>query len=71
MISISKVILLPLRVIIYELPSSKMSHFGIMATQIPTKLTTVHHLLKREIVAYLVNPCLLFHSILIDVCLVS
>ena len=48
-----------------------MSHYGIMATQILATLTTVHHLLKRGIVVYLVNPRHLFHSIPLDVCFVS
>ena len=34
-------------------------------------LETIHHLLKRGIVVYLVNPRHLFHSIPLDVCFVS
>ena len=71
MISISKVILLPLKVIIYESPSSRMSRCGIMATQLLAGLTTVHHPFKRGIVVYLVNPRHLFQSIPLDVCFVS
>ena len=48
-----------------------MSRYGIMATQLLATLTTVHHLLKREIVVYLVNPRHLFHSIPLEVCFVS
>ena len=44
---------------------------GIMATQLLATLTIVYHLLKREIVVYLVNPRHLFHSIPLDVCFVS
>ena len=51
--------------------SSKMSRYGIMATQLLATLTTVHHLLKREIIFYLVNPRHLSHSIPSDVCFVS
>ena len=48
-----------------------MFRYGIMATQHLTMLATVHHILKREIVVYLVNPRHLFHSIPLEVCLVS
>ena len=48
-----------------------MSRYGIMATQLLATFTTVQHLLKREIVVYLVNPHHLFHSIPLDVCFVS
>ena len=48
-----------------------MSRYGIMATQLLAMLTTVHHLLKREIVVYLVNLRHLPHFILMDVCFVS
>ena len=48
-----------------------MSRYGIMATQLLATLTTVHHLLKREIVVYLVNLRHLLHSISLDVCFTS
>ena len=48
-----------------------MSRYGIMTTQLLATLTTVHHLLKREIVAYLVNLHHLFYFIPLHVCLVS
>ena len=48
-----------------------MSRYGIMAPQLLATLTTVHHLLKREIVVYLVNLPHLLHSIPLDVCLVT
>ena len=44
---------------------------GIMATQLLATLTIVYHLLKREIVVYLVNLRHLLHSIPMDVYLVS
>ena len=71
MISESKVILLPLKVIITESPSSKMSRYGIMAIQPLATLTTAHHLLKREIVVHLVNLRHPFLSTPLDVYLVS
>ena len=49
----------------------KVHHYGIMATQLLATLTTDYHLLKREIVVYLVNLRHLPHSILMDVCFVS
>ena len=48
-----------------------MFRYCIMATQLLATLITVHHLLKREIVVYLVNLRHLFHSIPLDVCYVS
>ena len=45
-----------------------MSCYGIMATQLLAALTTDYHLLKREIVVYLVNLRHLLHSIPLDVC---
>ena len=48
-----------------------MFHRGIMATQLLATLTIVYHLLKREIVVYLVNLRPLLHSIPMDVYLVS
>ena len=48
-----------------------MSCYGIMETQLLATLTTVHHLLKREIVVYLVNLRHLLHSIPLDVCFMS
>ena len=36
--------------------SSKMSRYGIMATQLLATMTTIHHPLKGRIVVYLVNP---------------
>ena len=54
-----------------ESPSSKMSRYGIMATQLLAMLTTIHHLLKREIVVYLVNLRHLLHSTPLDVCFMS
>ena len=71
MISESKKFFYHLREYLYESPSSKMSHYGIMATQLLTTLTTVHHLLKCEIVVYPVNLRHLLHSISLDVCFVS
>ncbi len=62
---------MPLKIIIYESPSSRMFRRGIMATQLLATLTNVHHPLKREIVVYLVNPRHLSHSISSDVCFVS
>ena len=71
MISESKVILLPLKGIIYESPYSRMFRRGIMATQLLATLTIVYHLLKREIVVYLVNLRHPFLSTPLDVYLVS
>ena len=48
-----------------------MSRYGIMATQLLATLTIDYHLLKREIVVYLVNLRHPFHSIPLDVCFVS
>ena len=42
-----------------------------MTTQFLATLTTIHHLLKREIVVYLVNLRHLLHSIPLDVCFMS
>ena len=61
---------MPLKIIIYESPSSRMFRRGIMATQLLATLTTVHHLPKGGVVVYLENPRHLFHSIPLDVCLV-
>ena len=47
---------MPLKGIIYESPSFRMFRRGIMATQLLATLTIVYHLLKREIVVYLVKP---------------
>ena len=55
MISESKVILLPLKGRYLRVTVSKVSRCGIMATQLLATLTTDYHLLKREIVVYLVN----------------
>ena len=55
MISESKVILLPLKGISLRVTFPKVYHYGIMATQLLATLTIVYHLLKREIVVYLVN----------------
>ena len=71
MISESKVILLPLKGIIYESPSFRMFRRGIMATQLLATLTIVYHLLRCGIVVYLVNLRHLLHSIPMDVCFVS
>ena len=62
---------MPLKVIIYESPSSRMFRRGIMATQLLATLTIVYHLLRCGIVVYLVNLRHLLHSIPMDVCLVS
>jgi hypothetical protein len=48
-----------------------MFRHGIMATQLLATLTIDYHLLKREIVVYLVNLRHLLHSIPMDVYLVS
>ena len=48
-----------------------MSRYGIMANQLLATLTTDHHLLKCEIVVYLVNLRHPLHSIPLDVCFVS
>ena len=62
---------MPLKEIIYESPSSRMFRRGIMATQLLATLTIVYHLLKREIVVYLVNLRHPFLSTPLDVYLVS
>ena len=62
---------MPLKVIIYESPSSRMFHRGIMATQLLATLTIVYHLLRCGIVVYLANPRHLSHSISSDLCFVS
>ena len=49
----------------------KVYRYGIMAIQLLATLTTGHHILKSEIVVYLVNLCHLLHSIPMDVCFVS
>ena len=49
----------------------KMSHYGIIAIQLLAMLTTIHHLLKCEVVAYLVNLRHPFNSIPLDVCFMS
>ena len=66
-----KVILFATYGMIPRVTSSKMSRYGIMATQLLATLTTVHHPLKCGIVVYLVNPRHLFHPIPLDVCFVS
>ena len=48
-----------------------MYRYGIMATQLLATLTIDYHLLKRDIVVYLVNLRHLLHSIPLDVCFVS
>ena len=62
---------MPLKGIYLRVTIPKVPRCGIMATQPLATLTTVHHLLKREIVVYLVNLRHLFHSIPMDVCFVS
>ena len=71
MIFESKVILFVTQAMIPRVTSSKVSRYGIMAIQLLATLTTVHHLLKCEIVVHLVNLRHLFHSIPLDVCFVS
>ena len=71
MIQISKVILFATSGKILQVTFPKVPLYGIMATQLLATLTTVHHLCKCGIVVYLVNPRHLFHSIPLDVCLVS
>ena len=71
MISESKIIILPLKIIIYESPSSRMFRRGIMAILLLATLTIVYHLLKSGIVVYLVNLRHLLHSIPMDVCFAS
>ena len=71
MISESKVILLPLKGRYLRVMVPKVSRCGIMATQLLATLTIVYHLLKREIVVYLVNPRYLLHSFSSDLCFVS
>ena len=71
MISGSKVILFPLKVIILTVSFPKVSPYGIMATRILAMLTTIHHSLNCGIVVYLVNPRHRFHSIPLHVCFVS
>ena len=46
---------MPLRVIVYESPSSRMFRRGIMAIQLLATLTIVYHLLRCGIVVHLVN----------------
>ena len=48
-----------------------MSRYGKMAIQLLATLTIDYHLLKREIVVYLVNLRHLLHSIPMDVCFIS
>ena len=71
MISKSKVILLPLKGIYLRVTIPQVSRYGIMATELLAALTTDYHLLKREIVVYLVNLRHLLHSIPMDVCFAS
>ena len=71
MISKSKVILLPLKGRYLRVTVPKVSRCGIMATQLLATLTIDYHLLKREIVVYLVNLCHPFLSTPLDVYLVS
>ena len=49
----------------------KVYRYGIMAIQLLATLTIDYHLLKREIVVYLVNLRHLLHSIPMDVCFAS
>ena len=56
---------------ILRVTSSKMSHYGIMATHLLATLTTDRHILKSGIVVYLASPRHLSHSISSDVCFVS
>ena len=62
---------MPLKGIYLRVTIPKVSSCGIMATQLLATLTTVHHLLKCEIVVYLVNLRHLLHSIPLDVCFTS
>ena len=71
MISESKVILLPLKGIYLRVTIPQVSRYGIMATELLAALTTDYHLLKREIVVYLVNLRHPFVSTPLDVYLVS
>ena len=71
MISISKVILLPLKGIYLRVTFPKVHHNGAMSTQLLATLTTDHHILKSGIVVYLANPRHLSYSISSDLCFVS
>ena len=71
MISESKVILLPLQVIVPRVTFSEVSCYGIMATQFLAMLTTIQHPLKCGIVVYLVNLHHPFLSTPLDGYLVS
>ena len=62
---------MPLKGIFLQVTFPKVPRYGIMAIQLLTTLTTVHHLFKCEIVVYLVNLPHLFHPIPLDVCFVS
>ena len=62
---------MPLKGIYLRVTIPKVSRCGIMATQLLATLTIVYHLLKCGIVVYLVNPHHLFHSIPLEVCVVS
>ena len=62
---------MPLKIIIYESPPSRMFRRGIMAIQLLAMLTTVYHLLKCGIVVHLVNLRHPFLSTPLDVYLVS
>ena len=71
MISESKVIHFATKGIFLRVTFPKVHRYGIMETQLLATLTIDYHLLKREIVVYLVNLRHLLHSIPMDVCLVS
>ena len=62
---------MPLKGIFLLVTFPKVPRYGIMATQLLAMLTTIHHLLKHEIVVYLVNLRHLLHSIPLDVCFMS
>jgi len=62
---------LPLKGISLRVTFPKVYRYGIMATQLLATLTIDYHLLKREIVVYLVNLRHPFLSTPLDVYLVS
>ena len=62
---------MPLKGIFLRVTFPKVHRYGIMETQLLAALTTDYHLLKREIVVYLVNLRHPFFSTLLDVYLVS
>ena len=53
---------MPLKGIFLRVTFPKVHRYGIMAIQLLATLTTDHHILKSEIVVYLVNLCHLLHS---------